>query len=122
MEIEERLYTKTFKDKKSKDCYLSVCKWLANNIVSNIDFNKNIRYNIEKSFDEKIGLYVYTLNLYISLDFDELQKRHCAICKETHSSFFISEETNCNWCKIKAFLNRLDNQMQLKKKFAKEKI
>lgn len=107
----KRILKKEFKNKNSKEAYLEACKWLANNVVSNDFVSSRTTYSIQKTRNEETGLYVYVLELFVKVDEKEIMNKHCAICKETHSSFFINEETNCNWCKIAAFDRRLESEL-----------
>jgi hypothetical protein len=122
MEYSKRIISKTFRNKKSKECYLEVCKWLANNIVSNEEISKYCNYTIVKEFNNELGVYEYTLEVFAKISEKDVKNHHCTICKETHSSFYISEETNCNWCKLGAFDRRLDEEVRKKQKYIKEKM
>lgn len=123
MDYSKRILKKEFFDKKSKDAYMQVCKYLATNIVSNKEVSENISYTITKNgYNEEKGMYKYTLELYVKINESDVLNQHCNICKETHSSFFISEETNCNWCKINAFQRRIEEKMKLKQTYVKEKM
>lgn len=117
----EKFYSKKFSDGDSKKAYLKACKWLAKYVLSKQEF-KQIEFGIEKvqaGKDEEI-INTFELSLYVVLSEEELRERHCTICKETHKSFFISEETNCNWCKLKAYQRRMDELIANKVQYYKE--
>lgn len=115
-----KILTKKFTGRESKKCYMKVVKWLAKNVVSNPNLNDQVTYSITKS--QKDGMYVYTLKLFVRMDGEQVRDRHCAICKETHSLFFINQETNCNSCNLGAYFNRKKVMLQTKQQWAKEQI
>jgi hypothetical protein len=121
-EYSKRIISKTFKNKVSKTCYLEVCKWLAVNIISNDDIVKHCSYTIQKNYDNETGLYEYNIEVYAKISERDVKNHHCTICKDTHSSFFISEETNCNWCKVGAFDRRIAEEIKKKQKYIKDKM
>ena len=82
--------------------------------AQNVDTSVNSKASIKK-IDET----TFQLELFVVLSEKELRERHCKICKETHSSFFISEDTNCNWCKLGAYHRRADEMLAVKKEHYK---
>jgi hypothetical protein len=118
----KRILSKIFKDKNSKNCYLQVCRWVANNIVSDDNISKFCSYTIVKKYNEQMGVYEYTLEVYAKISQAEVKNHHCQICKETHGLFFMSEETNCNWCKVAAFDRRINDEIKKKQIYIKEKM
>lgn len=102
---------------------MQVCKYLALNVVSNEEISNNISYTITKDgYDDKKGMHKCTLELYVKINESDVLNQHCNVCKETHSSFFISEETNCNWCKINALQRRIEEKMKTKQTYIKDKM
>lgn len=123
MDYSKRILKKDFFDKKSKDAYMQVCRYLAENVISNAEISGSISYTITKGgYDEEKGVHKFTLELYVKIDETDVLNQHCNVCKETHSSFFISEETNCNWCKINAFQRRIEDKMKIKQTYIKDKM
>ena len=116
----KKFYSKKFSDEVSKNAYLKACKWLAKYVLSKKEF-ENVQFKIKKLKNDD-GLYVFELSLYAALSEEELRERHCSICRETHSSFFISEETNCNWCKVGAYQRRTDDMISSKTQYYKDKL
>lgn len=110
----EKFFTKKFSAEKSKEAYLKVCKWLAKYVLSQKEMQESVEFSIKK-IDET----TFQLELFVVLSEKELRERHCKICKETHSSFFISEDTNCNWCKLGAYHRRADEMLAVKKEHYK---
>lgn len=113
------VYQKTFTAKTMKDAYLKACKWYASNVLS-----KDELHNIQVEYVKVNGeqLPTITARLFVSIEEVDVKEHHCAICRESHSSFYISEETNCAWCKIAAFDRRLKQQLGIKKSYVKGKI
>lgn len=116
------VFKKTFRGKVSKDTYLDVCKWLAKNVVSNEVINSNVIYTIEKSYEAESRMYVYTINLFAKLKKEDVEERHCGICKEINSSFLMQEEIKCDWCKLQAYNRRERDLMLHKKQWIKEQM
>ena len=117
-----KLYQKVFRGNISKDTYLKACGWLAKNVVSDEQINNNVTYSIEKGYDEESGVYLYTVTLFAKLNKEEIENRHCSICKELNGSFLMNEEIKCDWCKLKAYFRREDDMLKEKKRFIKFKM
>ena len=116
----EKILTEKFTDKQSKKCYMKAVKWLALNIVSKPELNGQVVYNITKSFAD--NKYTYTVEVYSKLDGQQVQERHCAICEETHNSFFVNHQQDCNNCNFKAYLNRKRDMIKVKNGWVKEQL
>lgn len=115
----EEFFSKVFKSKKSlKDAYLKATKWVAVNIISRDEF-ENVQVKYEK---DKYATSI-TIHLFAALNKEEdVMSKHCKICKEMHSSFFINEATHCDKCSARAFQKRLESLMTVKKQYYKELI
>lgn len=113
----EKFFSQTFNGKNRKQTYLNACKWVANNILSKEKLkNTFIEYEkIKDSTSIKVNVYVYIRD-------EDVREQHCKICREMHNTAFMSEETNCAWCKIKGYQNRIDNKLMLKKEYYKLNI
>lgn len=117
-----KLYQKVFRGNKSKDTYLKACGWLAKNVMSNEVINSNVIYTIEKSYETESRMYVYTIILFAKLNKEDVEERHCGICKEINSSFLMQEEIKCDWCKLQAYNRRERDLMLHKKQWIKEQM
>ena len=117
-----KLYQKVFHGNISKDTYLKACGWLAKNVISDEQINSNVTYSIEKGYDEESGTYLYTVTLFAKLNKEEIENRHCSICKELNGSFLMNEEIKCDWCKLQAYFRREDDMLKEKKRFIKWKM
>ena len=115
----EVVYQKSFSAKKMKDAYLKACKWYASNVLSKDELH-DIQVEYIKENDKQYP--TITARLFTSIEETEIKATHCAICKETHKSFFINENTNCAWCNTDAFERRIREQLNIKRGFVKTKI
>lgn len=114
----EEFYSQRFTGKNMKDAYMKACKWYASNILSKSDkmSGVHVEYIKESSTNTVV------VKLYASLIEESVRKQHCQICKEIHSSFLMSENTNCAWCNVKGYQSRLDSKIQIKKGYLKSMI
>lgn len=113
----EEFSTIKFTGKTMKDAYLRAVKWYSTNVLAKDELH-NVQVEYEKVQDEQSPTII--LHLYTSLSEEEVRAAHCEICKETHKSFIMSEETNCEWCKLKGYQNRCDRHIEIKKSYYRE--
>lgn len=113
----EEFASKKFMGHTMKEAYLKACKWYASNVLAS-DELKNVLVDYEKVHDEQSPTVV--IHLYVTSNQDEVMNHHCQICKETHKAFYINDETNCNWCRLKGYEERCKNSIELKKSYYKE--
>ena len=118
----KRIMRKEFSSTDSKKAYLDACKWYANHVVNNDEVSGKCSCSILRAYNDDTGVYTFTLELNVNVDEKEVKKKHCNICKETHSTLFKCDETNCNWCKLNAFDRRLDDTINVAAKFVKNNI
>ena len=119
LKFNENIFTKKFRGENQKDAYLKACKWLAVNVVSKDELNRNVTYNISK-FEDETQLPSVELKIQVVIEESIAKERHCEICKETHKSFFINEQFNCNECKLNSYHKRCENLINEKKLHIKE--
>ena len=115
--MQNLLYTEEFASKMfvgntMKDAYLKAVKWYASAVLAK-DELRSVYCSYEKVHDAQLPTIV--IHLFVSMIEEEVRQAHCSICRETHNSFFMSEETNCEWCKLKAYQKRCDQKMLVKK-------
>lgn len=115
----EEILKKEFSDKVSKKAYLDLCKWLAINVYSKDEFAKFLTVNVEK---KKSKLPTFILTIYVSFDVDKVNERHCTNCKYLTSTFYQIEKPNCNYCKFKAYLKRIEKEIKGMKDFYEKTI
>lgn len=109
----DEFYSKKFTGKNTKEAYLKACKWYATNVIAK-DELRNVYIEYEKRDEQSPTIVIH---LYASLIEEEVRANHCAICREAHKSLFLGEETNCAWCKVKGYQNRMDEHMTIKKSY-----
>lgn len=109
--------SKQFSANTRKDAYLKAVKWVATNVIS-----KDELKDVIVKYEKDIQYPTITVHLFVSVDEEYVGERHCKICNETHKAFFISEETNCSWCKVSAYRKRLEEIVNVKAGFCSEKI
>lgn len=115
----EEFAKKDFTSDTMKEAYMKAVKWYATNILSN-DILKDVQVSYEKVDDG--GKPKIRMRLFASLDESTLRRNHCEICKETHKLFYINEETNCNWCKLKAYQERMKDTIKQKRTAYRETL
>lgn len=108
----------TFEDKVSKKAYLKACKWLAQNIYSNVELSKHIMISIDK--DDTKQLPAFTVNVFVKSDEKEERKSHCQACKHLHTVFYSIDKIDCSQCKVAAYYKRLDASVEGKIKFVQD--
>ena len=114
----DTVYQRSFSAKNMKEAYLKACKWYASNVLSKDELHD---VQVEYIKDDKKQPTV-TVRLFVSIEEADIKAHHCAICKESHKTFFINENCNCAWCKIDAFDRRLKQQLKIKKGYIKSKL
>ena len=115
----EEIAKKDFTSDTMKEAYMKAVKWYATNILSN-DILKDVQVSYEKINDSNRP--VVRMRLFAVLEESTLRRNHCEICKETHKLFYINEETNCNWCKLKAYQERMKDTIKQKKTAYRETL
>lgn len=110
-------YKKVFTDEKSlKAAYLKASKWVATYIIN----NKELKDDTIVKYEKDENLLKITVHLYTVIDENEIRERHCKICKESHSLFYMKEECNCAWCKTNAYQKRSDDMIRIKRDYYNE--
>lgn len=99
-----------------KKAYLKSCKWIANNIMKEKEFD-NVVWKIEKVSNTTISL-----KLYFALNLSEEKSKNCKICKEFHNSFYINTKYNCDKCNLNAFLNKMKEKERISLSAHKKKL
>lgn len=111
--MKKRFTAETLSEAKTK-----ALKWVGKNVMCKKEAH-DIMYYFEEGKDTENCV---VLILYVPLDEGEVRKRHCTICKEFHKSFFINENCNCNECKVRAYQERLDETIKVKKSYYRENL
>lgn len=100
------IFSKKFKNEKSKEAYMSCVKWLAVNVFSKEEISKNVSVKIEK---EKSKTPTFKLTVFVNIDKDNIKGRFCEKCKSVYASFYQVEKMNCLECKANAYINNSDS-------------
>ena len=122
MTVANKFPEQSFQHKERKKAYLKACKWLARYVVDkgNIDSTQTT-YNIHK-LDSGTKRTTFVVTLYCTLDSTDTQKRFCEACKKFHRSFFVNQEYNCGTCKQKAYVGQLEQRLNIKQAYRKERL
>lgn len=108
-------FSMSFYGKNMKDAYLKACKWYATNVLS-----KDELQNIEVSYEKDMQSPTVTIHLYVTIKESDIRDEHCSVCKSVHSKAFCSEDTNCAWCRINGYQNRVDAKIAIKKDYYRD--
>ena len=118
MFVSEKIMEETFVGRTTKDAYLNACKWISTNIIAKNN-SKNITYKIEKVKTEDLRTKV-KVTVYVTIDEGEIQERHCNICEETNSLFYMSKQKHrCESCNMIPYRKRMIEKLSLIKESVK---
>lgn len=110
-----RLFSKRFENQDKKEAYMDACKWLATNIISKRSELCAMTFSIDPVKDAMPASFILTV--YVSLDEPEVRERHCKVCKELTSLFYVKGgvDNQCSNCKMLAYTQRMDELIHQKK-------
>lgn len=116
-------YSKEFFKKKftadtMKEAYMNACKWYATNVLSKDELHE-VQVEFVKDSDEQFP--TITIHLFAVLDEIKLRERHCAICREAHTLFYM-HNNNCDKCEANAYQRRTDEMLRVKIEYYRELI
>lgn len=106
----KEFYKKLFTGDTMKRAYMQAVKWYATNVLSKPDLH-NVQVEFEKR-DNSVP--TVAVHLFAVLDEEELRARHCAICKEHYSAFYMNSAAPCNKCEANAYQRRTDDMLHVK--------
>lgn len=111
----KEFYKKSFVSDTMKHAYMDAVKWYATNVLSKEDLH-NVQVEFEKRTKTKTGTIppTVTIHLYAVMDEEELRTRHCAICHEHYSAFYMNSTAPCNKCEANAYQRRTDEMLRVK--------
>lgn len=113
----KQVFTKSFEHEVSKKAYLNACKWLAQNVYSNVELSKHTVVGIEKSKEQ---FPTFIVSVYVKENEKELRKSFCKHCRTLHTIFYSVGGINCGECKASAYFKQLDEQVNNKATFVGE--
>ncbi|MBR6605784.1 MAG: hypothetical protein IKK92_07960 [Prevotella sp.] len=102
----------SFEAESMKKAYMDACKWYATNVLSKDELH-NVQVEFEKKMDNE-QFPTVVIHLFAVLSEDELRDRHCKVCREVHSSFFMNQHYNCNRCETNAYQKRTNDMLKIK--------
>lgn len=75
-------------------------------------FSKGVKYSCSVSWidNPESMSFEALINVYYLYDSEEVEKRHCDICRETHDLFYCNRQYNCNQCEFAAYKQRAEEQ------------
>lgn len=109
----EKFDKRVFIGDTTKDAYLKACKWYATNIMAK-GLEDTIIVNYKKTSDCEV---IMTLSIQLG---QEIKDKHCTICHEAHSAFFLNNKEDCDRCNMLAFHKRVHESMATKKSYFKD--
>lgn len=117
MKYSEKVFEKDFSNKVSKQAYLNLCKWLANNVISNVELSKVVTFNIEKLTNK---LPTFRLTLYVTLIEEDIKFDYCKKCQQLSSLLYSNEKPDCDHCKMSGYMKKKRDNIRGYKDFYKE--
>lgn len=108
---------RTFYGKNVKEAYLKACRWFASNIIADGKLNDIFAQYIKDEWNDSVILVLHAF-----LDESQERKHRCKMCKEMHSSFYITESTECSRCMMQSYGKLLDGKLKIKKDYYSEII
>lgn len=113
-------FKKSFTADSMKSAYMIAVKWYATKVLSKAEF-ANVHVQFIK--DDKGESPTVTIHLFAVQDGEkDVMEKHCECCREMHSHFFINENTSCNRCSALGFQNRLEQKINIKRSWYREKL
>ena len=110
----ECVFQKSFEHEVSKKAYLNACKWLAQNIYSNVELSKHVVVNIQKCANESP---TFVVSVYVKHNENDVREGFCKHCKTLHTIFYSIDGVVCSQCKANAYFKQLDKEIEQKASF-----
>ena len=102
-------------DTNSTKAFIKACKWYANKFLNNEKYS-NLKVEYKCNNDEKKVKAI----LYTSVDTNDVQNRHCDVCKELHSKVYENEKYNCDSCNMLAYNNKIKEVARIKRTYYRD--
>lgn len=112
----EPIMRKRFTDEDLKTAKKKALQWIGKYVACREEL-ADVSYALESEEDP---IPVVTVTLFAMLDEHDARERHCQLCQEFHSHFFINENCNCSECKALALENRMSDMLRTKKSYYRE--
>jgi hypothetical protein len=114
-----KFFEKTFTSNISKDAYLKACKWAAKYIIDKAEIGE-VLYSVDKVHEA--DLPTFKIVLYARFNDHDYKESVCKRCQEFHSLFYINQQFNCNRCNLTAYRTQLQQKLEMKKQYRKERL
>lgn len=111
-------FEKDFSNKESKQAYLKLCKWLATNVISNVELSKNITYKVEKINSDKLP--TFRLTLFATIEEEDVAVDYCRKCKQLSTLLYSNIKPDCEHCKMSGYMKKKREYINSFKEFYKE--
>jgi len=112
-----KIYEQIFTAGDYKSAYLKACKWYASNVLA-----RNNSECISEHIEKIKGNPSVRLILYIIIDVDIIQEKHCEICEEMRGAFFINGNKHaCESCALPPFKKRICSKLKSIEQSLKER-
>lgn len=112
MYVQEKIASKKFIGKTSKDAYLKACRWIYENIyISQDEIFKRIQCTVEPLPEE--SLPSCRLSIYCFIEEEEVFNSMCKACEEVHRLFYLNDKKECATCKIEPFRKRIKEKLSI---------
>lgn len=120
MYIQEKIASKKFVGKTSKDAYLKSCRWVYDNIYNVQDeiFNK-ICYTVEPVSG---NLPSCRLSIYCIVEEEEVAQSMCKACEDVHKLFYFNSEKECAICKLEPYRKRIREKIGIVNRYYKDEL
>lgn len=75
-------------------------------------FSKGVKYSCSVNWIDNTESMSFEamISVYYLYDSEEVERRHCDICRETHDLFYCNRQYNCNQCEFAAYKQRAEEQ------------
>lgn len=115
----KEFYKKRFCAATMKKAYMDACKWYATRVMHNDELH-SVQVEFEKLDGQQLPTVV--IHMYAVLNEEELRARHCAICREHHTAFYMNSTAPCNKCEANAYQRRTDDMLSVKLEYYRSLI
>lgn len=112
----KEFFKKRFTSSTMKKAYMDACKWYATAVLSKDELH-NIQVEFEKLYDGQLPTVM--VHLFAVMDEQELRERHCTICREQYTAFYMHSTAPCSKCEANAYQRRADEMLRIKLEYYK---
>lgn len=114
----KEFFSREFVAETMKDAYLKACKWYATNVLSKAELHE-VQVEFEKGQNEQ-QFPTITIHLFTALNEETVHEKHCKICRESHTLFYVNQQLDCNRCNAMAYRSRMEDGLRIKNEYYRE--